>query len=493
MAMAALACGKVAHEAPPCAANTDCDCSVERRREDRSCCPAWSRALAGACQPMTLRSAPGQRDLGPAGARRVSIGIDDDGRAVVGWVTANDQEARAVVAAESAAGTFRLTEPFAAVGGQPTDLSLATGPGRRATVAVTVVETKQPDESYVFVAERTDSGAWLGPTDRADRFSFLPRGTQPHVLRAPTGEVLVTWDQWAGDSYGVQIARKLPDSAWERPKTAIEAVSHRVLYANSPRLAAAQNGDVLVSWYQAVRDAPPPAAGSLMAFVSERTGLTGMFSVSTGQDHLSVFGTDVGGQGAGSPRAAFSPVTGEAVCTWTQLDDEAKLRPYVAQRALGGPWQRPKSLAASLGRSRGHVERLEVAFGARGTLVLAWTQEGPDGKALYALRRGRDGEWLDSPDAPVRISLEGAKAGNLALATGHDGAIAIVWSEQTERGSALRLRRGWEGAGWDPPETLAEPERRADWPAVAFGGTPERMAIAWTEGILGRVFVSVLE
>lgn len=477
------ACGRVINEPAACPGTGQAD--------DGRCCPAWTRVSSGTCRARDVTRPEMWHSVGPAGARGLVASVAENGQALLAWTVVENTTSRLFVGEELRGGTGVSTfEASRFLHGNAVQPTLATGLGSRAVLAWK--EEIGTDASGIFVAERDRDGRWKLPLVAGDTLSFEPRAFEPFALTTPRGEAVLVWNQWFADEniYGVEVATHVGDDAWVRPAGAGDILSPHVKYANTPRAAADADGDVLVTWYQAKHD------DRLMAWFAERAGASGTFTRATDDDHLSPLGADVGAQGGGSPRPVLG-AHGDAYVAWLQGNADAHVLPYLATRDRGGAWKKP-ALEDALGAPNGHARELALALGAQGALYLAWTQDEGSGAVLHALARNADGTWREDPHAPPLVSSAGAVVTNPVLAAGREGGVLLAWLEVGSGGSALRMRRAWDngtndGTGWGPIETVSTPDRFADSPAIAFGGSPERVVIAFTEGHDARVQLASIE
>lgn len=496
----AASCGRTtgssATTAPAtCDASADpsCACEATRRRASGACCPPYTIASGDgdACNARDFHRTDAFENIGPAGAGTVVAAVDDARRVVLAWTT-TDGTATKLVLAEERAGAFATRAPAATLGGSSVTPTLTAGGGR---AAVAWKQELGANASAVFVSERDEADRWRDPESATDAFSFAPRAFEPFLTTSAQGETILLFNQWIERTpgiYGLEVATRKRGAEWARPASPDALLSPDAFYVNAPKAATSPAGDVLVTWYQA------KTGDHLMAWYSERHGEGGTFSRAQRDETLSPSGADVGGQGGGSPKPALGP-RGEGAAAWIQKDDAGRLRPFLATREPDGPWKKPASLADSLGAAGepAAASTVQIAFGSAGALVVAWIESAPGGSIVKALRRGHDGVFVDDVRAPPPLSSPGTNALALTLRATRDGAMLLAWLEVGTGGSALRIRRGWDeparGVTWGPMETLSTPDKLADSPDIAAGGTPERIVVAWTEGRPPRVQIATLE
>ena len=475
-----------------CDGDATCACPTPRARASGVCCPPYTVANGEACVARDFARAAWFHDIGPAGAQSVAVAVDDTRRVVLAWTTTDGLRTKLAVA-EERGDAFVAREPASSLPGSSTTPAITAGPGARATVAWK--EELDSNGSGVFVSERDEAGTWTDPHAMSDAYSFAPRAFEPFLTTTPLGEVILLWNQWLERSpgiYGLEVATRKAGAEWVRPANPDAILSPDAFFVNAPKAASSPRGDVLVTWYQA------KAGDHLMAWYSERRGESGAFSRALADETLSPPGADVGGQGGGSPKPAVGP-RGEGACAWLQKNADGHTRPFLATREPAAAWQKPASLTDSLGASGDATDAsaIQVTIGSAGALVVAWTEAAPGGGVVRALRRDHGGAFVDDVHAPPALSSPGTSVQGLTLRATREGAMILAWLEVGTGGSALRLRRAWDdparGVEWGPIETLAMPDKLADSPAIAAGGTPERIVLAWTEGRVPRVQIATLD
>lgn len=473
----------------PCGLGSTCGCPEERFVAPSVCCPPWTRAgEGGACvaRPFTL---PGAGDgLGGEGVFWPSVAVDARGLALIGFShIPPGYFPRTVLAEELSPGRFWVREPGATLDGGGDTVVVATDP--RTAHAVAVWRQGRPGGTAILKSERLSDGSWLDPEGFGARLDSPEHyATRPHVVIGGSGETLVTWDQWTGQNFGVQLARRLSEgSPWELPRASDDVHSPKVFYSNEPHLAVNSAGDAVVSWFQS-------NGGPLMAYAATRQGTMGELSIAHQEDFLSPPGAPVDQHQRWNPYPAISEA-GEIAVTWAQENGQGATPIYLATRAPGADWQSPPVLSDSLSPAAGIGRCAVPSFGPKGDLYVVWFQfEGAD-SGVYLAHRAPDGTWLHPGASPLRLSAVGRYAMNPSLALGRAGGGVVTWTEGD--GTVFRVvARTFDGRDTLGEITQLSPEGLGDaWdPAVAVG-PGDRAVFAWSQGKFGKekLFVATID
>ena len=494
LALALLGCG------PP----GDCvgeGCGCLELADDGTCCVGFlALGEQGRCEarpwPLTERFALGD----PGGdAVAVEVGVDGLGRALVTWQRRDPDatRARSMLAEQTADGwdTHALGDP-------------ARGFGARATLAARGLEAwvawsqhgtlEGEDVSTVHLLRRDSRGRWM-TDDEGEQLSFAPKAYEPRPLLPSTGEGLVVWNQWrAGGGYGVALGRTAPgETTLVLPESSTDVLSPSFFFSNAPKIAAGNNGDAVITWYQAtpppgVSDPTAPSDG-LRLFISERFRVDGAFSRPTIEDWISPDGPPIASHAVRNPVVAVGDL-GEALVFWSQEHPSGKTGLYMASRsslpnADGTSWTTPADIDDTFGPLREDAACVEVAIAPTREAYVTWFDGAPGATTVYAAHRDVAERWGE----PLALSTPGRAAEDPRLAVGPDGEAAVVWSERgdDQRWHVMARRRGPLGTTWgDAVELSAAAEGDAIGPAITIGPDGTLVA-AWTVGPLGTQTVSV--
>lgn len=486
--LALSACGDE-ETAFPCGLGSTCGCPEERFVSFETCCPAWTRAAAdGTCAPRSF-SRPGPVDgLGDVGTSLPTVALDGRGLALIGFShIPPGYFPRAVLAEERAPGDFHVRELVPGFDGSGDIVGVAADPG--SAHALVTWRQGRPGETAILKSERFSDGTWVHPKDLADRLSAaaLP-ATRPHGVIGASGEALVTWDQWTGENFGVQIARRASEQArWEVPSRADDLFSPKVFYSNEPRLAVNGAGDAAIAWFQS-------NGGPLMSYAITREGTRGEFNRARQEDFLSPPGAPVDQHLRWNPTPAVSEA-GDVAVTWAQENGQGATPIYLAFRPKGADWAPPEGLADSLSPAAGIGRCATPHFGPNGDLYVVWFQfDGPD-SGVYLAHRAPDGTWPVPGTAALRLSTPGRYAMNPTLALGRAGGGLVTWTESDGSHFRVVARTFDERDRWSEPVQLS-PEGAGDgWDPFVAVGPRDRAVVAWAQGPFGkeRLYVALLE
>jgi hypothetical protein len=389
------------------------------------------------------------------------VAIDGLGRAHFAWA----RGAETFHAVESD-GDFEIHEGPALLG-FTRQVDLAAGARGEAVVVFRqggfLGETDQ--DGAVFTMRFDPDGVTVGDEQP---LSAGVNAYEPRVAIGPAGDVVIVWNQWTGEHFGVGHATA--DRAEDPLSIAADeanVLSQPLFYSNAPRPAVNGDGDAIVTWYQAVD-------GPLLTFVSERSG-DGPFSRPEPDDSLSPPGLAVAGNGPHNPTPALAE-DGRAAVLWMQETGEGHTGAFWALRDAEGAWTRPTSLDDALGPKDGAACCGEVAMNRAGDTVAVWTQD----NTIVAVTRTRDGAL-----EPVRlVSTPGALALDASVSFGEDDAGVLVYRERlTDDGLFRTVVHPVVGTEIGAPRVLSE-EIAVDvfQPVAAIGGPDDACVVAWREG-----------
>lgn len=473
----------------PCGFGSTCGCPEERFVRPGTCCPPWTRAEDdGTCAARELTLPSAADGFGGENVRLPTIVVDARGLALIGYSRVPPGYLpRAALAEELSPGKYWVREPASTLEGGGDIVEVAADP--RTPHAVVVWRQGRPDGSAILKSERLSDGSWLDPRSFEDRLSAQGlHATRPHVAIGGSGETLVTWDQWTGWNFGVQLARKLSeDGRWELPRGSDDIHSAKVFYSNEPHVALNTAGDAAVSWFQS-------NGGPLMTYAATREGTTGELSIAHQEDFLSPPGAPVDQHLRWNPYPAVSEA-GDMVITWAQENAQGATPIYLATRAPGADWQSPPTLADSFSPAAGIGRCATPYFGPRGDLYVVWFQFDGADSGVYLAHRAPDGTWPIPGSSPLRLSAEGRYAMNPMLALGRAGGGVVTWTEGD--GTHFRVvARTFDDADTFGETVQLSPEGAGDaWdPAVAVGPR-DRVVVAWAQGKFAeeRLFVATME
>lgn len=443
-------------------------------------CPAWTRAEASRC---VLRDwvRPGPDDgLGAPGARDIEVALGPEGQALLAWAHTGMADGH-VVMAESDGEGWSTTEVRAGAG-DGVEPAVALGPGGRALLAW----KQQREEGTVYLATRDAKGTWSWP-DEDRPLSWPQTAYEPRVHFGSDGEALVVWNQWTGTNFGVAVGWRDaddPDGALALPTTADQLLSPAVNFSNAPRMAVGEDGEVLITWYQAPVD-------DLMVYISERRGPDEPFSQPPADGFISPLGGPVDNHAIANPWPALHP-SGAGAVVWSQQVEEWSIPIFVATRDVDGTWQRPASREDSLSRPGALARCPQAAFTPDGTLVVTWFETRDDRTEVLVWQ----GDPQEASVEPRVLSTPGAEAVHPALVVDADGGVMVSWGEQVGGAWQVVARRYQPYADrWLDLESLSTPFiGLAPSPRVALAPDDGRVMVAWAQGgvIDGVVHVASL-
>ena len=437
-------------------------------------CPAWTREDDGHC---VLRAWKDPEVVSEAGAREVQVAAGVDGDAIVAWANADPEHGFIQLVQSRADGwSPSAFHREAGVGLEP---AIAIGPAGEAILAW----KQQRDEGEIHIATREPSGSWH---DVDTPFSWAETAYEPRVGFADDGEAFVVWNQWTGTNFGVAVAvREDVADQFVKPKTADDLLSAPVNYANAPRIAIGDDGDVLLAWYQAPVD-------DLMVYVSERAD-EGSFTKARADGFISPPGAPVDSHAEANAWPALH-ASGAGAVAWTQRQQgEWDIAVYLATRDADGSWTSPVSRDDSLSEPGAFARCPQLAFTSNGEIVVTWYESRDGATGVFVWQGSRD------DGAPRQLSIAGVEAVHPALVVAADGGVMIAWAENTDDATdtwrIVAMRYLPTDDRWLDAEVISTPQAGlAPTPQLAIAPDTGAVVAAWAQGgvIDGRVHVATL-
>ncbi|MCX4247227.1 hypothetical protein [Paraliomyxa miuraensis] len=450
-------------------------------------CTAWSRPDGDRCV-LRAWTVPAVDDaLSEPGARDVQAALGRDGDALVAWAHVVMNADGPVVLAERRHETWTLMHALAGPG---SGLEPAVAVGDDGAALVTWKQ--QREDGAVYLATRDREGRWRWPAADAP-LSWSETAYEPRVALAPDGEALVLWNQWTGAHFGVALGRReaASEGPFVLPSEPAQLLSPAVNYANAPRLAVGEDGELLVAWYQAPVD-------DLMVYVSERREPGEPPSQPPADGFLSPSGGPVDSHAEANPWPALH-ASGVAAVAWTQQHGEWDFPVYLATREPDGVWHRPSSIDDTLSRPGAFARCPQVAFASavdadEPVLFVTWFETRGDETTVHVWQGSSDRTGIAEP---IALSSPGAEAVHPALGVGPRGGMVVAWAEREgdARWRVVARRYQPHTDAWLPSEPLSLPVAGlAPTPVIAVAPDSERVLVAWAQGgvLDGRVYVAEL-
>lgn len=394
--------------------------------------------------------------LGEGVSPRAAVAADDG--VAVAWIDAS-LGFEGVNAAHEDDGYFASEIATVAV-----DVRVAALPGGQADVVWV-----DRDRSAIRHGRRESAG-WMWTSEP---LSFPLAAIEPEVVASKSGEVLIAWNQWTGDNWGIAVARGHHDAPVARPQHLFDLLSPLINFSNNPHVALNPNGQAAIAWFQAADDV-------LDTYVSERSAGSAYFEHPAPTAGLSTGATDVD-----NPVVALS-ADGDIAAVWQQALSDDTFALFLAERRQDEAWERPGSLEEHITEPAHVVFNAHVAYAGTGDLFIVFQQRREEDKGVFVLHRLPDGTWLTPLREPMRLSADGVDAFDPWLAVGQRHAV-VAWTELTDTGARVVARRtamnldGAEPERWGGVTQLSAPEHVAGGAHVVIGGDGDRVACVWSE------------
>lgn len=358
-----------------------------------------------------------------------------------------------------------------------------------------------------------------------------PGSTEPNLVIAPDGDVLLSWVEPSGDSMHALRFARWEDSAWSAPQTIVRRGDFWLNWADFPTMASLGGGVLAVHWPQRsgagrydydVRIALSQDGGAtwsegIVPHPDSRLGEHGFVSMGAVGDSLLAIWLDGRGYDttqAGATRAmslvsrtlAPNGALGDErtidarTCDCCQTDmavtsrgpvvvyrdrSEAEIRDLVISRREASGWTPPRAIHDD----GWHVDYCPVngpAVAARDSrVVAAWFTAANDSPVVRLAFSDDDGDTFTEP---VRID-GGDPIGRVDVVLLEDGSAAVTWMERVGAENAeVRVRHVMPDGALGAPAVIggSSAARASGFPRMATDG--DDLVFAWTQpGDVARV------
>lgn len=308
------------------------------------------------------------------------------------------------------------------------NVSDSSGDSRVPTLAVGADGTRyvawEEDGQQVYVAVEGVAGWLVEPLSAGmtPALAAVATDTAHLVYTADdgTGNLEVYYSRWSGD-------------AWSPPRN----VSLTSGASTTPAIAVAADGSPHIVWTDLTAGEPTVYYGTL-------EGTTPILNARGTAPALAVQGEEIH-------------------LVWQEPDGTTGLGEVFYLHGNGATW----SFAENLSNSPGVASTApDVAITPDGTLYVVWNEGGK-----VVLRSGRSLNF-----SPPRELYGGTDGGQVRIASGGMGEIAVVWSEAGRR---VRLVERLANGAWTAPRTVAEGD--AGYGGVALRYGPQgKIHVAWS-------------
>ncbi len=436
-----------------------CDLQPTPCVDANTCCAAWSRLVGGSC---VARRWSSSTTLSDGSQPRIAVG--QNGSVAVAWL---DGARHVRVARED--GGYEDATP-----GGPAAFDPVIGVSRIGTP--TVLWQSLADDGTSSIRHGVWQDGWQWPEQP---LSVGTEAAEPTLAIGVLDEVLASWVQWTGVTWGVAVA-SIRYRGIDGPAHVNDVLSPPINFANYPVVAANPRGQASITWFQDTTD-------RLMTFVSQRPANSLYFSRPTPEEVVSPLGAPVD-----RPLIAIDH-DGRLAVAWRQENGAGAHAVYLSSQDERG-WHTPSSLEDTFSHPVDLVHNVQLAFTQGGDLYVVWQQNAEGVKTVHVAHRDPDGRWIASGRDPVQLSAPGMDAFDPSLAAGANG-VVVSWTELVGEASRIVTRRshtavrGDESARWGTPTILSRGELGVA-SQVAMGGN-DRVAVVWIQD--GAVTVATID
>jgi hypothetical protein len=441
---------------------------------------AVRRSASGALSAVKTLSAAGQDTVEP-----VSVGVDDNGNAVIAWSRYDGSVNRIQAVRWGADGSIGSVQTLSASGADALEPAVAVDPDGNAVV----VWSRSDGANSRIQAIRRAAGGNLSSVK-----NLSTSGRDAHAPRVgidAQGSAIVAWLRSDGSNDRVQVRRRSRGGTL----TAVQNLSAAGQSALTPSLAVDGTGRAVVAWGRS------DGANDRIQ-IRRRAAGGGLSAVKTVSDP---------GQDAVDPKVGLD-AEGNATAVWHRSDG-ANARVQVVRRSSGGSLSAVETLSAA-GQS---AATPAVAVQAKGNAIVAWSRSDgsnvriqgtfvlnvqalsaagfiqgpaevaldPKGNAvaswfltpyLDARRRSASGDL-----SPLQHLTPGSvPAQNQQVALDANGNALVVWREPDSNGDyRIRLRRRSASGSLSAVQTLSAAGQDAGEPQIGLD-TDGNAIVAWT-------------
>lgn len=336
-------------------------------------------------------SASGQDALAPR------VAVAPDGTATVAWIRSDGSSFLVQARRVAPDGTLEeSTKNLSTTGHDAAAPQVAVAPDGTATVV-----WKRFDGFHYIVQERRILPDGTREASSHSLSEAKQDAVEPQVAVAPDETATVVWSRFDGSDSIVQARQVGPDG---EPEEATLNLSAGEESAIQPRVAVAADGAVTVAWDR--------FDGS--NWIVQARQLSASSLAVGGVLNLSAAGRD-----AAEPRLGLDE-EGAATVVWDRFDGSN----FVVQARRLGPEEGPLGSAVNLSAGGRDAAEPAVAISPAGTATVVWSRF--DGTGFIVQRRdiAPDGSLSSSEG----LSAPGRSASYPAVAWGADGTLAMAWT-----------------------------------------------------------------
>ena len=262
------------------------------------------------------------------------------------------------------------------------------------------------------------SGVWTHPADLSDHISTSGTdATSPQVAMDDNGiatnaDAVIVWQQYDGVSYNLIYKSEYRGGAWTHPADLSDYVSSPGVYASSPQVAMAANGDAVIVWEQ--------SGSNTELYMMEYRNMTTWSSPAM---------ISPSGSGAGVSQVAMNKTNGDTIIVWTQGEEFSYGKRIFMSEYRSGVWLHPLTRNDYISPAGYEADNAHAAVDGNGNAVIVWFSKG---NGVYtgwiSMMEYRGGVWKHPADIPpvgkIDTYMPNPYSPKVAMADSGDAVIA---------------------------------------------------------------------
>lgn len=287
--------------------------------------------------------------------------------------------------------------------------------------------------------ECQQTGKWIYPTSIENSLSIVGHNAQtPAAAMNKAGNAVVAWAQNDGTSWRIYKS-EFRDGKWDQPASLGDAVSPSGTNAMDPKVAIADNGDIVIAWVQF-------RGKKHHIYIAEYR--KGKWTMPKSLDqHVSP------GEKAAWQIDIAMDADGNTIIVW---DQESYIQDYAIyfSEYRDGSWRHPPSVKDAIskhsGKERSDALGPRVAMNNSGKALITWEQR-TDGFTRIYKSEYLGGRWVHPKDTTDFISpSDGGNAGKAIPVLAGNGMSLIAWQQSNDNRRRI-YKSEYDGSKWIHP------------------------------------------
>lgn len=308
-------------------------------------------------------------------------------------------------------------------------------------------------KNQIFKSEFRN-GAWTHPTSLSDNIS--PDGQYayfPDVDMDNNGNAIIAWHQYDGVAYQI-FKSEYRNGTWTHPTSISDNISPNGQNTYSAQIAMSDNGDAIISWYQA-------DGAHNQIFKSEYRNGSWTHPASLG-DNISI-----NGQEANANEVAMDD-SGNTVLVWHQSNG-THFQIFKSEYR-NGAWTHPTTLSNNISPDGQSATLPQVSMDNLGNAVIVWGQSNGTHQQIFKSEY-RNNAWTHPTSLINNISPDGLNADTTSLSMDDLGNALIAW-RQTDGVNSAIYKSEYRNGAWTHPINLTDSifvfGQYVAWPSVSM-------------------------